>query len=244
MNSNRKRAIVIGLLFIAAAVFSILGLASYGPILNNPDYMIAGPTSENQLVLGAIFELLTAAAVAGTAITFFPILRKRNESAALGYAGFRLLEAVLIIMGLVSLLALLSLRQAYVSGALVDGPSLQTADELLRSVHAWAFIIGPNFMLGINTLLYSYLLYRMRIVPRAIAVLGLVGAVSIFVAALLEMFGIIAQTSVQGIMLALPVATYEMTLAIYLIVKGFKSSASVFNRERTEAIEPQPAYLE
>lgn len=241
MNSNRKRAIVIGVLFIAAAVFSILGLASYSPILNNPDYMIAGPTSENQLVLGAIFELLTAAAVAGTAITFFPILRKRNESAALGYVGFRLLEAVLIITGLVSLLALLSLRQAYVSGTLADVPSLQTADQLLRSVHAWAFIIGLNFMLGINTLLYSYLLYRMKIVPRAIAVLGLVGAVTVFVAALLEMFGVIAQTSVQGIILALPVATYEMTLAIYLIVKGFRSSATIFASVRTESNEPVPA---
>lgn len=237
MNSNRKRAIVIGVLFIAAAVFSVLGLVSYGPILSNPDYMITGPTSENQIVLGGLFELLTAAAVAGIAITFFPVLRKRNESAALGYVGFRLLEAVLIIMGLVSLLALLNLRQAFVSGNLVDVPSLQTADELLRSVHAWAFILGPNFMLGINTLLYSYLLYRMKIVPRAIAVLGLVGAVTVFVAAILEMFGVITQTSVQGVMLAIPVATYEMTLAVYLIVKGFKLSEFASEPTKTESNE-------
>jgi hypothetical protein len=244
MNSNRKRAIVIGLLFIAATVFSILGLASYGPILNNPDYITAGPTSANQIVLGAVFELIAVAAIAGTAIAFFPILRKRNESVALGYVGFRLLEAVGLVIGLVSLLTLLALRQSYVGGTVVDVPSLQTADALLRSVHAWAFIIGPNFIFAINTLLYSYLLYQMRIVPRTIAVLGLVGAVLIFVAALLELFGVIAQVSVQGLVLALPVGVYEMILAVFLIAKGFRSSATIFASVRTESNEPLPAYIE
>ena len=91
MNSIRKSAITIGVLFIAAAVFSILGLVSYGPILNNPEYITNGPTSENQIVLGAIFEMITAITVAGTAIAFFPILRKHNETIALGYVGGRFL---------------------------------------------------------------------------------------------------------------------------------------------------------
>jgi hypothetical protein len=234
MNSNRKRAIVIGVLFIAAALFSILGLVSYGPVLNNPAYITQGPTSENQIVLGALFELITAATVAGTAIAFFPILKKREESIALGYVGFRLLEAVLIIIGLVSILTLLTLRQAYEGGAALAVPSLQTADELLRSIHDWAFIIGPNFMLGIGTLLYSYLLYQTRLVARPIAVMGLVGAVSVYTAALLEMFGVIEQVSVWGAALSMPVAIYEMTLAVYLILKGFRSPAIA---SRTTAAE-------
>jgi hypothetical protein len=241
MNSNRKRAIVIGVLFIAATVFSILGLTSYGPILNNADYITTGPTSANQIVLGAVFELFAVTAIAGTTIAFFPILRKRNESAALGYVGFRLLEAVGIVIGLVSLLALLALRQSYADGTVVDLPSLQTADALLRSVHSWAFIIGPNFIFAINTLLYSYLLYQMRIVPRPIASLGLVGAGMIFIAALLELFGVIAQISAPAAILALPVAVYEMLLAAYLIVKGFKSSPSVFTRRVTETAQPAQA---
>lgn len=159
MNSNRKNATIIGILFIAATVFSILGLVSYGPILNNPEYLMAGPTRGNQIILAAIFEMITAVTVAGTAIAFFPILRKRDETVALGYVGGRLLEAVFIIVGLVSLLTLLTLRQEFANGAALDASALQTADKLLRSTHAWAFILGPNFMLGINTLLYSSLLY-------------------------------------------------------------------------------------
>jgi hypothetical protein len=228
MNSIRKSAIVIGVLFIAAAVFSILGLVSYGPILNNPEYMTKGPTSENQIVLGAIFEMITAVTVAGTAIAFFPILRKHNETIALGYVGGRLLEAVLIIIGLVSILTLLTLRQEFASGVALTASSLQTADRLLRSTHAWSFILGPNFMLGINTLLYSSVLYRTRLIPRALATLGLVGAVSVFVAALLELFGVIDQVSAWGAVLSLPVGVYEMALAVYLIAKGFKLSAIAF----------------
>ena len=225
MNSIRKCAITIGVLFIAAAVFSILGLVSYGPILNNPEYITNGPTSENQIVLGAIFEMITAITVAGTAIAFFPILRKHNETIALGYVGGRFLEAVLIIVGLVSLLTLLTLRQEFARGVTLDTSSLQAVDQLLRSTHAWAFILGPNFMLGINTLLYSSLLYRTKLVSRTVASMGLVGAVSVFVAALLELFGVIDQVSAWGAVLSLPVAVYEMTLAVYLIAKGFRSTA-------------------
>lgn len=225
MNTTRRSAITIGVLFIAAAVFSILGLVSYGPILNNPEYMTQGPTSENQIVLRAIFEMITAVTVAGTAIAFFPILRKHNETVALGYVGGRLLEAVPIVIGLISILTLLTMRQQFASGVATDVSSLQTADNLLRSTRAWAFILGPNFMLGINTLLYSSLLYRTRLVPRALTTLGLVGAVFVFVSALLEIFGVIDQVSAWGAVLSLPVAAYEITLAVYLIVKGFRSAA-------------------
>ncbi len=243
MDSNRKSAIVIGVLFLAAAVFSILGLVSYSPILNNPEYLTNGPTSENQIVLGAIFEMITAVTVAGTAIAFFPILRKRNETIALGYVGGRLLEAVLIIVGLVSILTLLALRQGFAGGAAMDASSLQTADIMLRSTHSWAFILGPNFMLGINTLLYSYLLYQTKLIPRPLAVLGFVGAASVFTAALLELFGVILQVSTWGAVLALPVGLYEISLAIYLIVKGFKSTAFTSESVKMETNELTAAYV-
>jgi len=141
MNAIRRSSIIIGILFILAEVFSILGHVLYGPILNNPDYMIYGPTSENQIVLGAIFEMLAAISVAGTAIAFFPILRERNERKALGYIGGSLLEAFLIIIGLVSILTLLTLRREFALEGVLDSSSLHTADRLLRSMHAWAFIL-------------------------------------------------------------------------------------------------------
>jgi hypothetical protein len=205
--------------------------------------MIKGPTSENQIVPGAIIEMITTVTVAGTAIAFFPILRQRNETIALGYVGGRLLEAVLIIVGLVSILTLLTLRQEFASGVALDASSLQTADKLLRSTHAWTFTLGPNLMLGINTLLYSYLLYQTKLVPRTIAVMGPVGAISVFAAAQLETFGVIDQVSAWGAVLALPVAAYEMTLAVYLIAKGVKLSAIDSEPTKTETNELIAAHL-
>lgn len=225
MNSYKTRSTTIGVLFIAAAVFAILGVLSYGPILNNPDYITQGPTQQTQIVLGAVFELLTAAAVAGTALAFYPVLRKRNESIALGYVAFRILEAALIIVGLISMLTLLTVRQEVAGGAAFDATSILVADSLLRSINAWTTILGPNFMLGINTALYTYVLYRTRLVPRLLTFLGFTGAALVFLAALLELFGVILQFSVWGAALALPVFAYEMSLAVWLIGKGFDDSA-------------------
>jgi hypothetical protein len=233
--SNKNPARRIGLFFIAAALFSILGLVLYGPVLNNPEYLASGPTSENRIVLGAIFEMFTAVAVASTAIAFYPILKKRDETIAFGYIGGRMLEAFLIILGLVSILTLLSFRREIAAGIALDNSSILAADTLLRSTHSWAFILGPNFMLGINTLLYSYLLYQTELVPRKLAALGFVGAVAIFIAAWLELFGVINQVSTWGAVMALPVAVYEMTLAVYLITKGFNFSTVEYRSIETES---------
>jgi len=214
-------AIVIGILFIVATVSAIGAVLLYNPILKNPYYLIKGPTRGNQIILGALFELTAVAAVVGTSIAFFPFLKQGNESIALGYVGFRLFEAVIIVIGLVSLLSLLTLRQEFASGAALDTSSLQTVGKSLLAIHAWTSVLGPNFMLGINTLMCTFLLYQTELVPRTIAGMGLIGAVAIFLAALLDMFGVILPNSLWKAILALPVASYEMILAVYLIVKGF-----------------------
>ena len=220
MDTNRMSAMIIGILFIVATV-SAFGAVLYGPILKNPHYLVKGPTRRNQITLGALFELIAAAAVVGTSVAFFPFLKMGNESIALGYVGFRLFEAVIIVIGLISLLSLLTLRQEFASGATLDASSLQTVGKSLLAIRAWTSVLGPNFMLGINTLMFSFLLYQTKLVPGPIAVMGLIGATLIFIAALLEMFGVILPISLWKVVLALPVASYEMILAVYLIVKGF-----------------------
>lgn len=162
----------------------------------------------------------------GTGIAFFPVFREYNESVAIGYAAFRILEAVFVAVGAVSILAILSLRQEFASGAALDESSLQTAGVLLRSIHDWTFTLGPNVMLGINTSMAAYILYRTKIVPRPIATLGLVGAVLISIAGVLTLFGVIGQFSAAGALLALPIFTYEMSLAVWLLVRGFNGSVS------------------
>jgi Domain of unknown function (DUF4386) len=106
-----------------------------------------------------------------------------------------------------------------------DPSSFRASGIALLAVHDWTFLLGPNFMLGINTLMYSSVFYGSGLVPRPLAVLGLIGATLIFICALLVLFGVIAQISVWGALLAVPVAVYEMSLAVWLIVKGFNSSA-------------------
>jgi hypothetical protein len=235
MISNRKTAIIVGVLFIIATVSAILALVFYEPILNNPGFMIMGSSNENQVRLGALLDLILAGTAVGTSIMLFPFLKKHNESIALGYVTFRLFEAVMIVVGVISLLSLLTLHQEFVEAAVPNASSFQTSGPLLIAVYDWTFILGPHLMLGINTLMCSYLLYQTKLVPRFISVWGFVGAILIFTVALLEMFGLI--TSSWVVILAMPIATYEMVLAVRLIVKGFNLPAIASESARTKTNE-------
>lgn len=223
--TSRQTAIFIGVCYILAAVLAILALIFYNPLLENPDYLTQGIDSKNQIILATILELLVVCSVIGTAIGLFPFLRKYNEAIALGYLCFRFLEGVLITIGVLSVLSLLSLSQEFVATAAADEAAFRASGTALIAIHDWTFLLGPNFMLGINTALYSFLLYRSRLVPRLIAIMGLTGAALVFLAALLALSGVILQISIWGILLALPVAIFEITLAIWLIVKGFNPAA-------------------
>jgi len=225
MIGNRKAAIIVGVLFILAAVTSIIGLLLYDPILKGPDYLIQGSEHANQVILGALMELMLVVSAVGTATTMFPFLRKYNETVALWHVCFRFLEAVVITVGIISVLSLLTLSREFVAAGAPDAASFQASGTLLKAVHDWTFLLGPNFLLGINTIMYSYIFYKSRLVPRFIPILGMTGSALVFIAALLEMFGVIEQVSVWGAVLALPVAANEMILAVWLIAKGFNESA-------------------
>jgi len=227
MNHSKKAAKIVGVLFILATVSSIIGVLLYDPILKDPNYLITGFEHKNQVILGVLCELVLVCSAVGTSIMLFPFFKKHSESLALGYVCFRLLEAVIIAVGIVSVLSLLTLSQEFIEAAAPHATSFQTAGTLLKAVHDWTFLLGPNFMLGINTLMCSYLLYQSKLVPRPIAVMGLAGATLILLAAVLEMFGIILQLSTWGAVLAIPVASYEMILAVWLIVKGFNVSVKL-----------------
>lgn len=225
MNTIKKSSLIVGILFILAAVTAIIGLILYDPILNDPDYLIKGSEHANQVILGALMELILVISAVGTSTTMFPLLRKYNETIALWHVCFRFLEAVIITVGIISVLSLLTLSQEFVAAGAPDISSFQASGTLLKAVHDWTFLLGPNFMLGINTMMYSYIFYKTKLVPRFIPILGMTGATLIFIAALLEMFGVFPQQSVWGAILALPVAANEMILAVWLIVKGFNESA-------------------
>ncbi|MDQ0874516.1 hypothetical protein QFZ77_003175 [Paenibacillus sp. V4I3] len=234
MNTNKKSALIVGILFILAAVTAIIGLILYDPILNGPDYLMEGSKHANQVILGALMELMLVVSAVGTATTMFPILRKYNETIALWHLCFRFLEAIIITIGIISVLSLLTLSREFAAAAAPDTASFQASGILLKAVHDWTFLLGPLFMLGINTMLYSYIFYKSKLVPRFIPILGMTGATLVFICALLVMFGVIQQVSFWGAILALPVAANEMTLAVWLIVKGFNLSALSSESAKTD----------
>jgi hypothetical protein len=221
MNSNKKTAIVVGILFIVATVSAIIGLLFYDPILNDSGYIIKAATNETQVLWGAFFEIILAFAVIGTSVTLFPMLKKYNESMALGTVCFRLLEATLIIIGILSLLTIVTLNHEFLKETNPDIPAYLTAGKLLLTIHNWTFLYGPNLVLGTSTLMTGYLLYKSRLVPRFISVLGIFGGGLISICAVLVTFGVFSQISIWGVLLAVPVFLYEMSLAVWLIVKGF-----------------------
>lgn len=225
MNSNKKAARIVGVLFILAAVTAVIGLNLYDPILNGPDYLIKGSEHANQVILGAVMELILVVSAIGTATTMFPLLRQYNETIALWHVFFRFLEAIIITIGIISVLALLTLSQEFVASGAQDNASFHSSGIILKAIHDWTFMLGPLFMLGINTMMYSYIFFKTRVVPRFISILGMTGAICVFTCSLFVMFGVFPQISFWGGILAAPVAANEMILAVWLIVKGFNESA-------------------
>lgn len=225
MFSHRQSAKIVGVFFILAAVTAVIGLKLYDPILKGPDYLVNGSAHAHEVILGALMELFLVISAIGTATTMFPILKKYNETIALWHICFRFLEAIIITIGVISVLSLLTLGREYVSAGSPDIALYQASGTLLKAIHDWTFMLGPLFMLGINTMMYSYIFFKTKLVPRFISTLGITGAICVFVCALLVMFGVIEQISALGGILALPVAANEMILAVWLIAKGFNESA-------------------
>lgn len=222
MASPRRLATAAGVCYLVTHAASIGGLALYGPVLNGPDY-ITGQGPDTRVLLGALSEVILVLAIVGTAAALFPVVRRHGEGAAVGYAALRTLEASVITVGVVSLLAVVTLRRQLPEGA--ERASLITVDRALVAVHDWTFLLGPNFVLGVNTVLIAALMYRSGLVPRLIAVLGLVGGPLIFASATAVLFGLYGQLSAWGALAALPVFGWELALAVWLIAKGFKPSA-------------------
>ena len=225
MNSPRKTAVLAGTFFIIAAVAALAGLALYGPVLSDPRYIVTASGGDVQVLLGACCEVILAIAVIGTAVTLFPVVKRQNEGVALGYVAGRIVEAVVIVAGIISLLSVVTLRRDFAGAAGANAASLVALGKALVAVHDWTFLFGPGLAIGVNTLMLAYLMYRSGLVPRLIAVLGLIGGPVVFASSTAALFGLYPQVSVWGSIAAIPVFAWEMSLAVWLIVKGFKPSA-------------------
>jgi hypothetical protein len=231
-SKEKKRARIVGILFITATVASSLAFAILDPILNAPDFLVNVSANATQVIIGVLFLLVDSAAVVGIAVMMFPILKKYNEALALGYVGFRVIEAAIIIVASIILLSLLTLSQEYVQAAATDASYFQTLGTFILAVWDWTLLLGIMIVFSLTALILNYLLYQTELVPRWLSVWGLIGATLLLATGLLEMFGI----NLTDI-LSLPIALQEMVFAIWLIVKGLNSSASAFEAAKTDMSE-------
>jgi hypothetical protein len=226
MNTPRTIALIAGILFIITFITSIPAqLILYQPLLSDPAKYIAAGGADPRVSLGALLEVILVIANIGTAVVLYPVVKRQNEIISLGYVTSRVLESATIMIGIVSVLSVMTLRQDYAGAAGAETTSLVTAGRSLVALHDWTFLLGPGFFAGLgNGVLLGYLMYQSGLVPRGLALLGLIGGPLVMASGVAVLFGVFkAGGAGQGIA-TIPEFFWELSLGIYLIVKGFKPS--------------------
>jgi hypothetical protein len=228
MTRDQKRARVFGVLYLITFVTSIAALALYETVLRHPVSYLAGAGHDKQVLLGALLELLLIIANIGTAVVIFPIVRRQNEELALGYVTARLLECTFILVGIVSMLGIITLRQ-HVAGA-AEG----TVAYTLAAIKDWTFLLGPGWVVGWgNGLILGYLMYRSGLVPRRMCWLGLIGGPLIIISGTALLFGgnnpSHTMHSLQAIV-TIPEFLWELSLGVYCTIWGFRRDAPILER--------------
>jgi uncharacterized protein DUF4386 len=225
-NPARRTALVAGAFYLLTFAASIPALFLLSPVLDNPAY-ITGTGADTSVLLGCFLDVITALAGIATAVTLYPVVKRQHEGLALGFVTSRLMEAAIIVIGVVSLLSIVTLRQDVAGTSGADGASLVTVGQSLVGVRDWTFLLGPNLMAALNAVLLGTLMYRSRLVPRLIPTVGLVGSALLLVDVTVIFFGGYDLGSVWHGIAAAPIFAWELSLGVWLVVKGFRPSAII-----------------
>ena len=221
-DKTRRTALVAGILYLITFASSIPAVFLLGPVLNDPNYVVS-VGSDRQVQLGAVLDLVNAIACIGTAVALFSVVKRQHEGLALGFVTTRMFEAAVIVIGVVSLLAVVTLRNPAATAA--ETTSLVTVGEGLVAVRNWTFLLGPSLMPGFNALLLGTLMYQSRLVPRVIPILGLIGAPLLIASTVATVFGFNDMTSVWTGIATVPIFLWELGLGLWLTFKGFRADA-------------------
>lgn len=217
----RNSAIVAGILFIVATSATMVSQIIIGPIIAEPDIVASVSASRSAFTLGVVLELANSLASAGIAIAMFPVLRRCIEGVAVGYVGFRVIEAALGIVAAIGLFSLLTLGE---SGFAAGASGSQDLSAFALAFHDWAFLL-LLIVFSLSTLMLYPILFRFRLVPVFISLWGLIGGLMLLASNLLILFGPIEFGTTADTLLSLPIWINEMVLALWLIFKGFNPSA-------------------
>jgi hypothetical protein len=229
----RRSAFAAGILYLLTFVGSIAAAILVDPLIADPTY-VTGPGADTQLSLGAVFELVNILACFGSAVAVFSIVKLEHESLAIGFVATRLFEAGVLAVGVLSVLSLVTLRQAAIASP--DPDAFGPVGQAVSAVRQWSLVIGPG-MASFNALMFATLLFRSRLVPRAIPALGLVGAPVFIAFIVLTILGVTgAGTAFQAIAVA-PFFIWELVVGLWMTFKGFDRNAPILNRSVAARVE-------
>jgi hypothetical protein len=227
---DQKRAHAFGVLYLITFVTSIPALVLYQPVLDHPIGYIAGAGQNNRILFGVLLELLLIIANIGTAVVIFPIVRRKSEELALGYVTARLFECTFILVGIVAVLGIVTLQKEAAGGA--EG----TVAYTLAAIKDWTFLLGPGWVVGWgNGLILGYLMYSTGLVPRKLAMLGLVGGALVILSGTLVLFGVADKGGTLQGLATIPEGLWELSLGIYCTVKGFRPSSPILQADARDA---------
>jgi hypothetical protein len=229
----RRTSLAAGILYLLTFV-SIPTLALYQDARGAPDFVL-GAGSDSGVLLAAFSEVVVAVACIGTAVVFFPVIRRQSETAAIGFVAARVAEGALILVGVLSVLTLLSLRTDVAGTADADPAALVTAGHALSAAYDWTFLLSQSLAPAFNALFLGYALYRSGLVPRILPALGLIGAPLLLASDVAVFFGVYDRVSPAAAVATIPIAVWELSLGVYLVTKGFRRAA-VAALPRTQAL--------
>jgi hypothetical protein len=222
VTSTRKTAAGVGVLFLTATVSFVIADALVAGVLARPDYLTGAAGDATALAAGALLAFVDGLAVVGIAVLLFPLLKRTSEPLALGYAGFRVAELGALLLYLAMPLLVSALGHGLRDGT-VDAAAARPLGALLRAEHDVA-LVTIYLLTGVAGVILAFLLYRSRLIPRPLAVLGVIGYPVLFAGTLLDMFGLIDVTRGAGLLAVVPGGLFELILPIWLLARGFSAS--------------------
>ena len=236
MTSFRTNALVAGVLYLVTFISSIPAWFLLEPVLGHPDYILSAG-ADTQVTLGAFLDIVTAFAGIGTAVALYSVVKRQHEGLALGFVTTRLMEGAMLLVGVVSTLAIVTLRQ---EGA-IGTESAFAVGRALVAVHDQTYLLGPGLMPVFNAVLLGFALYRSRLVPRLIPAMGLIGAPLLLSATLGTMFGINDAQSAWTGLATIPIFLWELSVGVWMTFKGFNPPATILAEPDPTEARTSPA---
>jgi len=235
MSSMRKTALVAGVLYLLTFISSIPAVFLQSPVLTDPSFIIGGAGADTQVRLGALFDIINSLTAIGTAVALYAVIKRQNQGFAIGFVSSRLFEGTVLMIGVISILSIVTLQQPGATGA--QASRLVSTQQTLVTVRNWTFVLGTGVP-ALNAVLLGWIMYRSRLVPRAIPVIGLIGA-PLFTSWIIGyILGVTESGSAWHAIGVAPIFVWELSLGLWMTFKGFRKDAPLMVEAAAEATRP------